>query len=379
MNFELGENEKAIKKNASDLALLLIKAQRSRPDRKYQISDHRIFSKYDLAGAVIPKTSGGPGFSAMETALSLEGLAFAKCDPGFIFSLGAHLLACVMPLVKNISAELQKKLFPQIISGELLLANGMTEERSGSDPFNMKTTAKKTENGYLLHGQKHFITNSPIAGGFIIYALTDEEKGFFGGVSCFYIPAHSENLHVDRLDLDGAYANTNMGTVFLEDVFVPQENLIGKKGAGAMIFHQSMNWERACFALMHCGTMDMICTHAVENAKRKETKQGKLSELQAVQFHIADMHVHAEVARMLAYKALSEIDKGKDATVAAARAKILSSEALDVVARTAIRLDGAAGLHDSNENIYRALAGAQAATIYSGANDVLRELIAGRL
>lgn len=378
MNFGLSTYEQAIHSNAGEIAHLLNEQQQKRFDHTFCSDDWRTFAANGLAGLILPKEKGGSGCNALETALTLEGLTDCSCDSGFVFSAGAHLLAGLFPLVKYGSAELQERIFSKINSGEMLLANAMTESGSGSDAFALKTKAEKTGNSYLLKGSKTFVTNAPLANGLLVYAVTDPAKGFFGGISCFLLEKEKHDYKVAPLQMRSGYRNTVMGEVFFDEIPVAADALVGKEGSGAIIFHESMCRERACMALMHCGTMQRLIRETAAHVKSRTTAKGTLSDLQAVQFHLADMATQTEAARLLALKALNDLDSGKDATVSSARAKIACSEALEFVARTAVKLQGAQGFMQSSDFASEALQVAQAAAIYSGPNDVLRELIAGR-
>jgi hypothetical protein len=378
MNFELSEQQKAISSWAASIAEALVVNRHKRASPFFSEADWKTCADKGLPGLIIPREQGGAGLSMLETALTLEGLTRGQCDGGLAFSIGAHLLAGLFPLVKFASPELQQLVFPKIIAGEYLLANAMTESGSGSDAFSMKSQALPTAEGYLLHGKKVFVTNAPLANGLLVYAVTDKNKGFFGGISCFLLEKGKHHFEIHPSPMQSGYRTTVSGEIFIDELSVSSDCLVGKEGGGAMIFHESMIRERACMALMHCGTMQLLIERAVNHVKGRETSKGPLAEKQAVQFHLAEMATQSEAARLLALKALHEIDSGNDATVSSARAKIACSEALDFVARTALKLEGAQGFMPGSDPAAEAILIAQAAAIYSGPNDVLRELIAGR-
>jgi len=169
-----------------------------------------------------------------------------------------------------------------------------------------------------------------------------------------------------------------MAEIFLNDVSVNKENIIGKIGSGAMIFLESMNWERACMSAMHVGTMTRLCNTTRDYVKSRLTGKSSLDQYQGVQFRLAEMFLQTENSRLLAYKAAKKIDDKEDATAACAQTKIYSSEALNNIVREAMTLHGANGFTE-DYGIGEILADAQAALIYSGPNDVLRNLIASRL
>jgi alkylation response protein AidB-like acyl-CoA dehydrogenase len=137
-----------------------------------------------------------------------------------------------------------------------------------------------------------------------------------------------------------------------------------------------MDWERACIAAMHAGTISRLCDEAAAFVKTRIRAGKSLAEFQAVQFKIADLAVRAETSRLMAIRAAEKVD-ANNGTLAAAQAKIMASESLFEAATLTATLMGGSGI--TNENITNVLADAQAAMIYSGPNDVLRELIASQL
>ncbi len=374
MNFTLSEREIKLR----EAAFLTGKSVNALPfSEKWKIA-----AQHGLAGLPVDATFQGPGLNAIETAISLEGFSESCTDGGFTFSLAAHLLAGAIPIVKNASGEMKKRILPKVAEGNFILANAMTETGSGSDAFNLKTTAVAQGENFVLNGTKTFCTNAPIANGILVYALTDAAKGFFGGITCFLLEKDKHAYKIGKEIRKNGLHHSPLAEIFLNDVSVNKENVIGKIGAGSMIFLESMNWERACMSAMHVGTMIRVCNRTRDYVTGREVGRGtsseKLDHFQGVQFRIAEMFLQTELARMLAYTAAKKIDMGEDATESCAKAKIFSSEALNKIAQEAMVLHGANGFME-DYGIGEIIADAQAALIYSGPNDVLRNLIASRL
>lgn len=294
-------------------------------------------------------------------------------DSGFNFSVAAHLLAGVIPVIKH--GRTNEIL--EAINASAVCANAMTEAASGSDSFHMKTTATRRNNGYVLNGSKTFVTNGPIADYFITYALTDPGKGFFGGVSCFLIDKVQHRVKIGPPINKSSLKSSPMSELFFDECVVDENCLIGPEGGGAMIFIESMDWERACMAAMHAGTMMRIAHDAASYVKNRVRGEKKLSEFQAVQFRLADISVAAETSRLMAMRAAQLVDQ-KRGTVAAAQAKIMASESLFQAATLAATVHGGNGI-TAETGLTDIIADAQAAMIYSGPNDVLRDLIASHL
>jgi alkylation response protein AidB-like acyl-CoA dehydrogenase len=370
MNFSFSEKEMSLRKAAFETGKL--------SDKQSFDMQWKSASKQGMVALPVPAEFGGPELNALETAISLEGFSESCRDGGFTFSMAAHLLAGVVPVVKHASEEIKKYVLPKVVSGEFILANAMTEANSGSDAFSLKTSAEKKGEQYILNGTKLFCTNATIANGILVYALTDPAKGFFGGISCFLLEKDKHNYKCGKEIKKSGLHSSPMAEVILENVSVGSENIIGKTGSGAVIFLESMNWERACMSAMHTGVMQRLCNMSREYVKARIKGNESLDKHQAVQFRIAELYVQTEISRLLSMKAANMIDEREDATVAAAKAKIFSSEALNKIAQETMILHGANGFTEEF-GIGEIITDAQASLIYSGPNDVLRNLIASRL
>lgn len=328
-----------------------------------------------FAGLTLPIPGTNTRLSAVDAANILFELGRNSTDGGFNFSVAAHLLAGVIPLGGYAKNELHHEAL-KCISNGAVCANAMTESSSGSDAFRMKTTAVRKGKQFVLNGTKAFVTNGPVADYFIVYALTDPQKGFFGGVSCFLLDKLKHSVKIGPAIEKVSLKSSPMCELFFEDCVVEEEYLIGKEGGGAMLFMESMDWERACIAAMHAGTIVRLCDTAAAYAKSRIRSDKALADFQAVQFKLADMAVLGETSRLMAERAAAQIDQ-KSGLVSAAQAKIVASESLMQAATLAATIMGGNGI--TNDGLAHVLADAQAALIYSGPNDVLRELIASRL
>ena len=315
-------------------------------------------------------------FRATSTALMLYELGMISSNTGLNFSIAAHLYAGVYPLKKNKSSILHETIFNEVERGAII-ANAMTEGESGSDSFNMKCTAVKNGNSYILNGVKCFVTNGPVADCILVYALTQPDKGFFGGISCFLLDRNKHALEFGKPVEKDALTASPMCDIYLNNINVGEEYLLGKEGSGAMIFLESMNQERAGIAALHAGAIQRICNIVSEFVKQRSRGTATLSSFQGVQFKIAEIAMLAESSKLMALKACYALDSGSG-TLEAAQAKIHVSENYVTAVRNANELLGGYGvLRDSP--LSGALADAQASLIYSGPNDVLRHFIASKL
>lgn len=329
-----------------------------------------------FAGLTLPIPGMTTRLSAADCSNMLFELGKNSRDGGFNFSIAAHLFAGVVPLggygKKGVHHDALKN-----VAGGSICANAMTESSSGSDAFKMKTSAIRNGREFVINGSKTFVTNGPIADYFIVYAMTDSAKGFFGGVTCFLLDKSQHKIGFGSVIEKNSLKNSPMCELYFENCTVGEECIIGSEGGGAMIFMESMDWERACIAAMHAGTISRICREAGEYVKSRMRGEKMLSELQGVQFKIAEIALLGETSRLMAERAAQKVDS-KNGTIAAAQAKIIASESLMQAATLGATVMGGNGITTAS-GLTDILADAQAALIYSGPNDVLRELIASRL
>lgn len=339
-----------------------------------------VWNKYGSAriqGLCIPEEYGGGGRSALSTAVALEALGFSNGDAGLNFAMTAHLLACAVPLWLYGTEEQKKKYLPGMCNGSLIACNGMTEAGSGSDVFAMKTNAVKQNGNYFINGTKIFITNAPVADITILYALTDESKGFYGGVSCFIIENNQEGVSRSTPFKKTGLHSAQTGEITLNNVQVREENLIGKAGGGSVVFTQSMLWERALMAAMHAGSMRRLIQLTRQYILQNQDKSG--ADNQGALFLLADIAVLYETSKLSAFKASAAIDlRSANATLYSSMAKIVASENLNKAAQMALEITG---LHAGkvSHQILQALCDAPAANIYSGTNEIQKNILAACL
>jgi len=193
-----------------------------------------------LQGLPVPEADGGIGLDPLSTALALEALGYGCEDGGLAFSICAHLLACVVPIANHASEEQKQKYLPHLCDGTMIAVNAMSEPGSGSDAYAMKTRAVPDGDGYRINGTKIWSTNGPVADLAVVYAVTDAEKGYYGGISIFLVekgtPGFAPGQKFEKMGL----RTSPIGEIVLDDVWVPASAMLGSEGAGTLIFTQSM-------------------------------------------------------------------------------------------------------------------------------------------
>ena len=331
-----------------------------------------------LQGLTVPEEYGGSNLDPLSACIALEALGYGSEDAGLVFAVCAHLLACVTPIWKHGTPEQKERYLPDLCSGKKIAVNAMTEPESGSDAFNMRTKAVRDGDDFIINGVKIFSSNGPIADLAVVYARTDDTKGYMGGITGFLVEKGTPGFRNGQAFNKSALRTCPIGELVFEDVRVPASAVIGKVGSGGPIFNQSMEWERTCLVAAHIGKMEQLLDKSVDFAKTRSSFGKKIAVNQAVSHRIVDMKVRLEAARLLTYRAATRLETSKMVGMDAAMAKLFTSEALLQTAIDTIRTMGGSGLMEEY-GAERALRDSMAGTIYSGTNDMQRNIIAGWL
>lgn len=344
---------------------------------------HKTFSKelwlkcgeMGLQGLPVPQEHGGAGVDPLTTVIALEALGHGCEDSGLVFAVCAHLLACVVPIWKHGTEEQKRRYLPELCSGRMIAVNAMTETESGSDAFNMKTKARRDGDDFIISGAKIFGSNGPIADLAVLYARTDDSKGYLGGVTAFLVdvntPGFKKGQAFDKMSL----RTCPIGELAFDEMRVPASAVLGEVGGGGPIFNQSMEWERTCLVGAHLGSMERLLEKSVDYARTRKSFGQRISQFQAVAHRIVDMKVRMEAARLLTYRAATRLETSKAVGLDASMTKLFTSEALVQSALDTIRVLGGYGIM-TEYGAERSLRDAVAGTLYSGTNDMQRNIIA---
>jgi hypothetical protein len=376
MDLELSEEQRVLRDSIVRFAEKELNDAVAERDRVHEF-DRGLWDKCGgmlLQGLPVPQELGGAGVDPQTCAVALEALGYGCRDGGLVFSLCAHLLACVVPIWKHGSAAQHARYLARLCDGTLVAVNAMTEPQTGSDAFAMTTTALPHGDGFRIRGTKIFCSNGPIADLAVVYALTDPEKGFHGGTSAFLVERGTSGFSAGQRFEKLGLRTSPIGELVFDDVVVPGEALLGQVGAGAALFAESMDWERALLGASHLGTMQRLLEQAVEYARTRRQYGQPIGKFQAISHRIADMKVRLEAARWLVYSAASRLgrrDVARDASIA----KVFVSEALVRSALDTVQILGGYGfvVESDAERILRDSIGS---TIYSGTSEIQRNIIA---
>jgi alkylation response protein AidB-like acyl-CoA dehydrogenase len=377
MDFSFTEEQTILRKEIVRFAHLELNSGISERDRQ-QIFPRDLWLKCGamrLQGLAVPEEYGGSGLDGLSSAIALEALGYGCRDAGLVFAIGAHLLSCVIPIWKFGTSEQKDRYLPRLCDGTLIAVNAMSEPGSGSDAFAMTTRADPVGNGFRINGTKTFSSNGPVADLALVFAITDSDKGYHGGVTAFLVEKGTAGFRAGQKFEKMGLRTSLIGELVFEDVYVPPDAILGGVGGGAMLFTQAMDWERVCLFASHVGTMERLMEKAIEYARTRTQFGQPIGKFQAISHRIADMKVQLEAARLLTYKAAWRLEQTRSVSLDACIAKLFVSESLLNVALGTVQIFGGYGFMVDYE-VERALRDAVGSTLYSGTSEMQRNIIA---
>jgi alkylation response protein AidB-like acyl-CoA dehydrogenase len=334
---------------------------------------------FGALGLPVPVEFGGQGAGALDTVLVLEALGYGCRDNGLLFSLGAHLWSCALPILRFGTQEQKKRYLPALCDGSLIGVQAVTETGSGSDALAVSTTATPTPDGrhFILDGAKSFITNAPVADVFIVLAAVPglpRMSGLCAFVVERGVPGLSTGAPFGKMGL----RTSPLSEVLFQDCRVPAEAMLGTPGSGMTVFNTTIEWERSFILAPALGTMRRQLEESIEHARTHQRFGQPIGRNQAVSHRIADMAVDLEAARLMLYHLAWLKDQGRRTTMESAMVKLLLSESFVRSSTASLETHGAYGYMTGSPQ-ERDLRDALAGKIYSGTTDIQRNIIAGML
>lgn len=376
MHFELTEEQQELKRAVTAFAHGELNRDVQAHDREgeFPLAKWKAAAEFGIHGLPVPTEYGGTDHDLLTTVCAMEGLGYGCRDNGLIFSINAHIWSAEIPLLRFGTAAQKDRWLPALVSGEAIAVHAMTEEGSGSDAFNVATTATRNGDAYVLNGSKVFITNAPVADMVIVFATVDRTRGT-DGLSAFIVergtPGFSVSAGFDKMGL----RTSPMGQVFLDDCVVPADARLGTEGAGVALFNTSMDHERACILAAYVGTMQYQLERCVERARTWHRFGQPIGKFQSVSNRVAEMATRLETSRLLLYKTAWLKSQGRRASRESAMAKLYISEAFMQSSLDAVQLFGGYG-YTADLGVERDLRDSVGGTIYSGTSDIQRMIIA---
>ncbi len=377
MEFSFSEEQKILRDNIVKFAQRELNAGAGDRDRDQAFSRElwRKCADIGIQGLPVPEEYGGSGFDALSSAVALEALGYGCHDGGLVFSLSAHLLACVVPVWTHGTADQRQRYLPGLCNGTLVGMHAITEPGSGSDSFAMRTRAEREGDGWRINGTKTFISNGPVGDLAVLFAVTDAKKGYHGGVTAFVVPTGTPGFAAGQKFEKMGLRTSPVGELVLQDLIVSDDAVLGTVGGGTAVFATAMDWERILLVAGHVGVTERLMETSIAYARTRSQFGQSIGKFQAVAHKIADMKTQLEAARLLVYRSAWRLGHTRNASLDASITKLFVSETLMKVALDTVQIHGGYGFMTDYE-VERALRDAVGSTIYSGTSEMQRNIIA---
>ncbi len=383
MDFDLSPEHELIRRTVREFAEGEVAPVAEELDRTksfpYEIVEK--LGKLNLMGIPFPEEYGGGGGDTLAYALAVEELT--RIDSSVAITLCAHTSLGTQPLYLFGSEEQKREWMPRLCSGERLGAFGLTEPEAGSDAGNTRTRARLVDGEWVIDGAKQFITNAgtDISGIVCITALTGEE-----GVD----PAHPKEI--SNIIVANGTAGYEQGEPYRKmgwnasdtrpltftDCHVPEQSLLGPRGAGFKQFLHILDIGRIGVAAMGVGLAQGALDEALSYAKERRAFGKPISKFQAIQGKLADMSTEIAAARLLVHKAALEKDAGRNFTLTAAQAKLKTGRLAVRCAEEAVQIHGGYGFIEEYP-VCRFYRDAKILTIGEGTDEIQQMVIARAL
>ena len=328
-----------------------------------------------LHGITVPEDQGGTGLGYLEHTIAIEEISRASASVGL--SYGAHSNLCINQIRRWGNDEQKAKHLPKLMSGQHLGSLAMSEPGAGSDVVSMRLKADKAQGGYLLNGNKMWITNAPTADTLLVYAKTDSNGGS-KGITAFLITPDMEGFSTaQKLDKLGMRGSDTCELVF-EDCFVSDENIVGNIGQGAEILMSGLDYERVVLSGISVGIMQAVMDVILPYVHERKQFGKSIGQFQLMQGKIADIYVALSTARAYSYAVASACDRGETTRKDAAGCILYAAEKATQVALEGIQILGGNG-YINEYPTGRLLRDAKLMEIGAGTSEIRRWLIGREL
>jgi alkylation response protein AidB-like acyl-CoA dehydrogenase len=374
MTFEPTEAQAAVAALARQFAREKVAPEAARNDREARFPAHlvRALGELGLLAINVPAEHGGSEAGAVAAALSM--LELAAVDRSL--SVVAGVTNMVAETINRYgTAEQRARCLPPLASGAWLAgAFGLSEPGAGSDPSSMRTRAVRQGDGWVLDGEKQWISQGDVAGVTVVWARTGEAPGR-KGITAFLVEAGTPGLSVGRHEEKMGIRASPTVSLVLEGCRVPDSARLGAPGQGLAIALSALDGGRIGIAAQAVGTMRAALEASTRYAKERVTFGKPIAQHQAVAFMLADMAVDHDTARLLMLRAAALKEAGRPFGQEAAMAKLFASEAAQRVVAKAVQIHGGNGFVEEFE-VARLYRDARVQTIYEGTSEIQRMVIA---
>ncbi len=323
-----------------------------------------------LLGLKYPESYGGEGGDYLHEAVLCEEMARVGSG-GTAAGIGAHINIATPPIWKFGDEEQKQRYLVPAIAGERIGALGITEPGAGSDVASITTKAERVDGGFVVNGEKTYITNG-VRAHFIVTAVKTTAEGGHHGIS-FLIVDRGEGIVSSKLEKLGWHAS-DTATISFQDVFVPEENLLGPLNEGFKLIMANFQWERLAMALGAVGAMQLAWERTVSYAQQREAFDRPLSAHQVIRHKLADLAATVYSCRCVTYDALRRFIAGEEPLKEVTMAKLLTQRASFELMDECLQIHGGTGYMQEHW-VERAARDARLGPIGGGSDEIMREIL----
>ncbi len=375
MNFELTKEQKLVVQAVREFAQNEVKPIAAEADQTgvFPMEQYKKMGEMGLIGLPYSTEYEGAGGDYLSYILAVEEISKVDGSLGISYSVQTSL--CMGALNMFGTEEQKKKYLPDLCSGRKVGSFGLTEPNAGTDASGQQTIAVKDGDDYILNGQKCFITNSPLADTFVIFAMTDRSQGT-KGITAFIVEKDFPGISIGKIEDKMGIRSSQVAEIILEDCRVPAENMLGKLGKGFGIAMKTLDGGRIGVAGQALGIAEGALEETIAYMKERKQFGKQLHKFQYLSFRMADLKARIEQARYCVYKAAMDKNDGKPYSVSAAIAKMVASDCAMYVTTNCVQMLGGYGFI-KDYPLERMMRDAKITQIYEGTNEVQRMVISG--
>jgi alkylation response protein AidB-like acyl-CoA dehydrogenase len=372
MDFNLTEQQKMLQKMAKEFAIKSVKPLAAEIDSSGQFPFDlaREMGKRGYRGLPYPAQYGGSEAGYLSYALVLEQICQVSMTVGAIIAVNTVPEEAIFCFG---SGEQKKNFLVPLARGELLGGIAFTEAETGSDPQAITTVSRKSGDGYVITGQKHFVALAPATNLALVFAKREGK-----GLNAFIIDTSSEGYNVREPCQTMGLRGLGTSVVYLDDVYVPKQNRLGEEGQGFAILLEAISLGRLGVAVEGVAVAQAALELSLEYARQKKALGRPIAQLPAIQWHLAEMASRIEAGRWLVYRTAFLRDQGLDIKYESSVAKLFASQMAVDVTRMAMQVHGSYGTMKTME-VERLYRDAKMTEIYVGISEIQRNIIAEHL
>ena len=377
MHFELSEQQKLLRQTLREFADREIAPGAKERDEAARFPHELIPKMADLGlfGVMVPEAYGGAGLDALSFAIVIEEIA--RIDAAVALMVASHNSLCAGHILASGNEEQKRVHLALLARGEKLGAWALTEPEAGSGAQYLKSRAERSGEGWVLNGDKLYITQGSVAGIYVIMASTEPWRGA-DGISAFIVERERPGLQVARVENKLGVRASDTAQIRLEEIRVPKQNLLGEPNHGYADALKVLDGGRIGIGALAVGIARAALEASLGYAKQRRQFGRPIAEFEAIQWKLADMATEIDAARLLVYRAAELKQKGVPFKRLASEAKLFASEVAARATSQAIQIHGGAG-YMKDCPVERYFRDAKLCEIGEGTSEIQRLIIAKEL